>query len=234
MSQVLITPNGIVTDKITMGLKEILGVAQDLLVSGGNPKKIAEADDIVALLSGATEDALLQALTYVYVELQRRSLLNVQEIARTSEGISQAVAMAKSIIGDDTLITLAQAIKALAVHDIPFQAGWGGDGTGEDLEVRSYFGIVLTRDVTFYRDELRCEVAPTGSAAIVDIEVNGTTIYGTKPQIAIGTTVGTAGVLVDGVPYEASAGDLIEFLVTQVGSTIPGQKLTFGLAGGLR
>ena len=169
MSQVLITPNGIVTDKITMGLKEILGVAQDLQASGGNPKKIAHADDILALLNGATEDALLQALTYVYVELQQRSLRNLQSIIANTVGIEQnlqtliahaadilelqgqlAAAIGVTVQGYDINILKSNVSRLLtaAYYSTPQALGIAGGSVAFDMSLRNVFSLSVTADFT--------------------------------------------------------------------------------------
>jgi hypothetical protein len=66
--------------------------------------------------------------------------------------------------------------------------------------------------------------APTGSALIVDVKKNGTSIFPTaaKPQIAAGANTGTA------VPDTTSwlDGEYLTVDVTQVGSTVAGSNLT--------
>lgn len=71
--------------------------------------------------------------------------------------------------------------------------------------------------------------APTGAAAIVDVNRNGTTIYGTpgnRPTIADG-----ANAAVGGAPSVASvtAGDYLTVDVDQVGSTTPGADLVVAI-----
>lgn len=130
-----------------------------------------------------------------------------------------------------TFITnLDFALKAIAAYDIPFIAGWGSDFLGSDLLVQVYGAAVATRALTILGETCRCEVAPTGANLIFDILKNGVSVYTTKPFILAGSTTGTAGVL-DGTKTSVSVGDLINWSVTQVGSTIAGQKATFTLQG---
>lgn len=72
---------------------------------------------------------------------------------------------------------------------------------------------------------LAISVAPTGADLIVDIHKNGVTVFTTqenRPTIAAGATTGTS------VAPDITAiaeGDLIEFFVDQVGSTVAGTDL---------
>ena len=81
-------------------------------------------------------------------------------------------------------------------------------------------------------DEVLCGVttAPTGSTLTLDVHLNGTTIFSTKPTIdaAEKTTVtaATASVLTT-TPTVVAKGDLIEFFADSVGATIAGAGLKF-------
>ncbi|MEQ8318779.1 MAG: hypothetical protein RH946_00830 [Rhodospirillales bacterium] len=117
-------------------------------------------------------------------------------------------------------------------YDIPFYAGFDSDGTGKDLAVQAYGRIVLPRDITIIADMGHLVTAATGADLIVDVELNGSTIYTTKPQFDAASTTFEAGVIDgadDEVEIDADAGDVLEFKVTQIGSTIAGQRLTFSL-----
>jgi hypothetical protein len=68
--------------------------------------------------------------------------------------------------------------------------------------------------------------APAGSAVIVDVNKNGTTIYtnqANRPQIAAGATTGTGN---SPAITAFTAGDYITVDVDAVGSTTPGTDLT--------
>lgn len=127
---------------------------------------------------------------------------------------------------------LAKAIAALNTYDVPFIAGWGGDMAGEDLAVRSYGAVVAARAFKIIGDQGRIETVNTGANVVVDVEVNGVSIYGTKPALTDTTGAYTTGVLTsDPDPLDVAAGDLVEFKVTAIGSVIKGQKLSFALKG---
>ena len=67
-------------------------------------------------------------------------------------------------------------------------------------------------------------VAPTGSAVIIDTNLNGTTIFtGSGPTIAASAVVSD---IVFPTTIEAPAGSYLTVDVTQIGSTLPGEDLT--------
>lgn len=67
--------------------------------------------------------------------------------------------------------------------------------------------------------------APTGAALIVDVLLNGTTIFaGTKPTIAAGAT-SSGAVAVDPAVGRFVAGDVLSLSVTQIGSGVAGSDL---------
>lgn len=122
---------------------------------------------------------------------------------------------------------LAQAIQKGRAMDVAFLAGVSSDGSGQDLAVQEYGRVILARPIRIDGFFAHAAVAPTGAAAILDIEKNGASIFGTKPRIAAGDNTHTAGTFAGGAAYiDAAAGDVLVFKATQVGSTIAGQKLT--------
>lgn len=152
-----------------------------------------------------------------------------------SAGLAQEIANQGINVPDDGdlatfVVNLDKALKLIAAYDVPFIAGWGADFLGEDLLVQLYGASVATRALTILGETCRCEVAPTGANLVFDILKNGVSVYTTKPFIAAGSTSGTAGVL-DGTKTSVVVGDLLNWSVTQVGSTVAGQKATFTLQG---
>jgi hypothetical protein len=72
--------------------------------------------------------------------------------------------------------------------------------------------------------------APTGAALIVDVKINDTTIFSTKPQIQAGeftSLTGVEGVISAGT---FAKGDKITIHVDQIGSTIAGAGLKVNFA----
>lgn len=68
--------------------------------------------------------------------------------------------------------------------------------------------------------------APTGAAAIVDIEKNGVTVFSTsanKPTIAAATKTSPLSKAPDVAAF--AAGDVLAINVTQIGSTVAGSDL---------
>ena len=116
-------------------------------------------------------------------------------------------------------------------NDIAFNAGFGYDMTGENLIVQTYHELAMVRSGSFTGEAGYIDTVGTDADVIVDIEKNGTTIYATKPRFAASANTLTAGVLkTDGTEDYVSA-DRITFKVTQIGSTIAGQKLRFTAKG---
>ena len=113
-------------------------------------------------------------------------------------------------------------------YDMGFIAGYDKDLLKENVEVATYGEIVMARTGTFVGESGFSDTAPTGSALIVDILKNGTTIYSTKPQFAISSQTMTAGTISSG---SFVAGDRITFKITQIGSTASGQGVRFTLRG---
>lgn len=127
---------------------------------------------------------------------------------------------------DDGAVGVAELAAAAKVFDIPFNAGFAADLGGEDLAVRAYGTLVLSRALVVEGEVGHLETAATGSAAIVDVEKNGSSLYSSKPQFAAAASSLSAGTL---GTTTASAGDRLTFKVTQVGSSTKGQKLRFAL-----
>lgn len=146
----------------------------------------------------------------------------------------------KAFLGDGSpdgadLTQLAQAIAKASntgPYDIAFAAGRGSGGAGEDISVQTYASAQLARDTKLTGSVGKAGVVPTGSDAEFDIEVNGVSIYSTKPKIVAGATDLTDGVLTTSPdPFEADAGDVVDFKVIAVGSLVAGQLVTFTVKG---
>lgn len=112
-------------------------------------------------------------------------------------------------------------------YDMGFVAGYTSSMGAEDLVVQTYGEIVMSRSGSIVGEAGYIETRATGSVAIVDIEKNGTTIYTTKPQFAVFTSILTAGTLKTDGTEDFVSGDRITFKVTQIGSTIAGGRLRF-------
>ena len=116
-------------------------------------------------------------------------------------------------------------------YDLAFIAGFSTAGANANVAVQNYGQLVMARSGSFTGDVGQANTAPTGSAMILDIEKNGTTIYTTKPQFAAAATVMTNGVLKTDGTEDFVSGDVITFKITQVGSSTPGQGVKFTLTG---
>jgi hypothetical protein len=72
--------------------------------------------------------------------------------------------------------------------------------------------------------------APTGATAIVDVEIEGTSVFaatGDRPTVATSGTVATVGSI--GAEGKFDAGELVTVDVDQIGSTVAGADLALTL-----
>lgn len=130
-------------------------------------------------------------------------------------------------------IALAMLTAAAKPIDIAFIAGYDRAFAKEDVAVQTYAKLTVPRAFTYTGEVADIETAPTDAALILDVEINGTSVYATKPQFASGSTTLTAGTVKTDGTEDVSAGDVITFKVTQVGSTEPGEGVTFTATGTL-
>jgi hypothetical protein len=70
--------------------------------------------------------------------------------------------------------------------------------------------------------------AATGSAMQIDVKKNGTTVYSTKATIDAGgltTLTATVAQAISGGSVSFAAGDLLDIVIDQIGSTVAGSNL---------
>lgn len=100
-------------------------------------------------------------------------------------------------------------------------------GETGDLEVKTgTHRFYLPYDVTIIEVEISVGTAPTGAAAIVDVNVNGTTIFTTqtnRPEIAISGFVDSSVTIEDDTHTD---GQYLTVDVDQIGSSVAGADLT--------
>ncbi|MCZ4281699.1 phage tail protein [Kiloniella laminariae] len=162
-----------------------------------------------------------------------RAILAVNNINSITLLIDPAIIMASKKYVDDLILPLATksyvdaAIK-IPVVDMAFLAGIANNGSNVDLSVQRIGALRLARNTLIQNVIAVVATAPTGDPVEIDITKNGTSIFTTKPTIPVGTNLLSGGVL-DPAQLACVAGDLIEPLVTQVGSVIRGQGLTLSI-----
>lgn len=87
-------------------------------------------------------------------------------------------------------------------------------------------------DLTLVRWDIRAKTGPTGSSLIADVNLAGTSLWNTtqanRPAIAAGATSGT-GTSFDTVTITAA--DVLTLDIDQIGSTVPGERITIILTG---
>lgn len=100
-------------------------------------------------------------------------------------------------------------------------AGGLSVGADQGFHVRAY------GDITFVEAEVLVKTAPTGASFIVDINLNGTSLWATtqanRPQIA---AAGTAGETTSFDTATATDDDVLTMDVDQIGSGTAGSDLT--------
>ncbi|MBE0531718.1 MAG: hypothetical protein IH626_12885, partial [Rhodospirillales bacterium] len=143
------------------------------------------------------------------------------------------VAVARDNLG---VYSKAETDAALAQlpYDIPFNAGFGSEFTGEDLVASQVCGdLILARDIAIEGEMGFIGTPAVGADVIVDVlyfrpgvTPSPASIYSAPPQFAPGSGALTAGVL---AVTELNAGDVVMVKPTQVGTTTKGQKLRFTL-----
>jgi hypothetical protein len=112
-------------------------------------------------------------------------------------------------------------------YDMAFVAGYDMDMVAEDLSVKTYAKLTVGHAGTFTGVYANLTTAPVGSALILDVLKNDTTIFTTPPQFADTSTILTASTLKADGSENFVAGDEITFACIQVGSTTAGAGLTF-------
>ena len=100
-----------------------------------------------------------------------------------------------------------------------------------NLAVATSQGAIVTMPYGFTPTSvtLRATGAPTGAAVIVDLLEDGTTLFGTKPEIAASASTGGGNAVFSDT--NIAAGSEVRLDITQVGSTFSGSGLTVLLNG---
>jgi len=127
--------------------------------------------------------------------------------------VSPATGTGNVTIGSDNSFNLISTISFAVVGDLT---------TGTDKAPT----IIVPTSFTMIKVKLVVKTAPTGSAIVVDVNKNGTTIFTTqanRPQIATGTTYGDSGTPDDTALIE---NDTLTVDVDNIGSATSGSDLT--------
>ena len=118
------------------------------------------------------------------------------------------------------------------VAGIPHRVGWVlARGTPATVGTnKAGVKVRLPYAGTFKKVWVDAETGPTGAALILDIKLNGTSLWATtpanRPQVAAGATSGTQTAF-DTASF--AAGDYLTIDVAQVGSTVAGQDIAVAL-----
>jgi hypothetical protein len=114
--------------------------------------------------------------------------------------------------------------------DIPFAAGFNPDFSQAKLKMQPYGQLILARDILIENSFGFLQTAAVGADVIVDVLRNGSSIYTTRPFIAAGNQMMNSGALNNTQKY-CNVGDILQFVVVQIGTTTPGSGLSFTLKG---
>ena len=135
--------------------------------------------------------------------------------------------MALQTITKDILTRISGAALLSLPYDFCFIAGYDKEMATENVEARVYGEAIMSRPGTFIGEVGHSTTAPVGSALVLDILKNGTTIYAsTKPQFVAGATGLTAGVI---TTTTFISGDRITFKINSIGSSTAGKGVRFNL-----
>lgn len=128
------------------------------------------------------------------------------------------------------------AKKKVALSEIGTGGGGGGGNhivpfswSGELQTSSGTHRLVFADNATLVAVVASCGVAPAGAAVIVDVNLNGTTIFTTqanRPTIADG---GNQSAVATPDVTAVSAGDYLTVDIDQVGSSDPGEDLTVSI-----
>ena len=109
-----------------------------------------------------------------------RNFFTAADVANARSALGLGALAQLSSVGTaqiaDGSVTPAKCSPSLVCYDIPFCAGFNYDFTGQNLNVQTYAEMVLGRNITFQGEVGYISTAPTGSAVIMDITINGNSI----------------------------------------------------------
>jgi len=111
-------------------------------------------------------------------------------------------------------------------YDVAFNAGFDAATEPVDLALQTYAKLIMARSGTFTGEAGNIVTAGVGSNVVVDILKNDVSIYATAPLFPNSLNNLTAGILKTDGSEEFISGDVISFVVTQVGAGTAGGGIT--------
>lgn len=121
-------------------------------------------------------------------------------------------------------------LNALYVATVPRQPTWYITGTIATGTNKSAEFVWDGQDGTIVRARARVKTAPTDADLIVDININGTSIWNSTQANRVKVAAGqTAGAQTSFDTTTITEGDVLTIDVDQVGSTVAGANLTVSL-----
>lgn len=150
----------------------------------------------------------------------------ISDATSTAKGVVQLADAAAITAGTAGHVVDAAQLKAAPK---PLVLGWAcGDETTAMLVATAVVSDHLPVAMTLSAVKFNVVTAPTGAAIVLDVKLNGTSIFTTKPQIAAAAKTSSAGVL---STTTLPADGLLTVAVTQVGPTVAGAGLKMYLIG---
>lgn len=171
-------------------------------------------------------------IDYVGVEISEKDPDTVQFYADVAGGYHMELRDRGTGKGWETVNAAGTYTRRL-LHE-SFQWAFHKTGAQTVAAAINEFAEYLQAGYAFVIDEVRVHLgtAPTGAAFLVDVNINGTTVFTTqanRPSVAISGTDATSGVADGG--QAGAKNDRVSVDVDQVGSTIAGSDLTVMVRG---
>jgi len=212
-------------------------VAGDLASNAVTAIKILDGNVTTAKLADnavTTDKILNDSITSAKIITSNITTSKIATNAVTATQLAANAVTTVKII-DDAVTSAKIATTTLAslnAYDIAFTAGFDKDMVKEDIAVATYGELVMARAGTIIGEAGYIDTAPTGAVVTVDIQKNGTPIYGSGqyPTFAINANSLTTGTLTgSGSGVAFVSGDRITFKIVGIGSAEPGEGLRFTL-----
>lgn len=199
-------------------------IGGDLTGTIGNAQIVSSAVGTTELATNAVTTIKITDLNVTTAKLADNAITTAK-INNSAVTDAKIAGMTSNKLSGDLPALVGRNLTNLP-YDVAFNAGFDKDSAAEDVVVRTYAEIIMARTGVFVGESGSVDTAPSGSALILDVRKNGTTIYSTRPEFN-GTTFSN-GTISSGsfVP-----GDKITFRVEQIGSSTPGQGVRFTLRG---
>lgn len=230
-AELLTTLNADVRDLALLELAELAAQTYDEAVAQAAADALAAHAADTTAVHGIADTAALETQTGAQAKADQAET-NAQTYADDLADVTYDAARARgNHTGTQTAATISDFNAAADARALLFQREVLTLPVAGDLTVAAGVFRLPVDTGTWAITSVRATVgtAPTGSAAIVDVHKNGTTIYGTqanRPTIADGANAATGGTA---SVTSVAAGDHLTVDVDQIGSGTPGADLVVAI-----